>query len=120
MKADRRLSVETRSLLAAYGWRVRMLFQPEWLFKQNGRKLKRVPEDGDPWSAMISPLDPMLDYIDTGQGDTPEEAVLAAFHGRRARQLRGGLPAALCRLEIETELLTAAFKPGGFDRNVPF
>lgn len=106
MKNDRRLTLATRSRLAARGWHVTSLYQPPWRFKPGPRRLARVPNEDDPWSATIHDGECSLHaaHIGTAEGATADEAVRAILDGHS--DLRG----ALGRLEAEIEALAEALR----------
>lgn len=97
--AQAKLAAATRLRLEATGWYVRMLWQPPWLFPDDGRKLKRCSVPTDPWFAYLSDdPEPLADgRTIQGEGATADAAVLAA--------IPYDLRAAMARLEIELDNL---------------
>lgn len=85
MRAKLKLSLETHHRLALAGMHVSSCWQPEGRFVNNGRKLKRVAEECDPWVAQIfypetDPPWPMYaEFVSWGEGATADEAVCDAL-----------------------------------------
>jgi hypothetical protein len=105
-----KLSLETQRALHQESFYISSLYQPESLFRDNGRKLKRVAEAGDPWIAQLfypmdrehpSPIWPL--FIQWGQGDTAEEAVLDAL--RKATGIEGRYRKLECAIGLLMESL---------------
>lgn len=92
-----KLNIETRRALHENNFFVGSLWQPESLFPDDGRRLKRVAQPGDPWIAQIFYPDHYFEngkpcpwwplFIQWGRGDTADAAVADAL--RKARGLEG-------------------------------
>lgn len=78
---DRRVSPLVRQYAEDRGWYVRSLWQPPWLFPDDGRRLKRCAIPSDPWWANLGDHPSALEgkRCAYGAGATPDEAVLAAI-----------------------------------------
>lgn len=103
-----KLSRETLHRLDQAGMHVSSCWQPEGRFVNNGRKLKRVAEECDPWIAQIfypetdPPMPLWASFVSMGEGETADEAVCDAL---------SKLDSAECKLRVlgaEIELLTGA------------
>lgn len=111
-----KLTIETRRALHEDNFFVSSLWQPPSLFPTDGRKLKRVAEQGDPWIAQIFyPEDPTGPcawnplFIQWGRGDTADEAVQDAL--RKAQGVEGRTR----KLAAAIELLTGTLVNGRAD-----
>lgn len=90
-----KLAPETRAALFARNWHVASAHQPQWLFPDDGRRLKRCHIPSDPWHVTICEGSASLlcgRLVGYGTGATADEAVLSLIRSR------GDLRAALGRL----------------------
>lgn len=94
-----RLAAATRLRLESTGWHVRQIWQPPWLFPNDGRRLKNCAIPSDPWWAYLGDHPEPLcgNRCVHGSGATQDEAVLAA--------IPSDLRAAMARLEVEIDNL---------------
>lgn len=78
---QRRVSARVREIAELRGWHIRQVWQPPFLFPDDGRRHKRVAVPSDPWRAALG--DSACPFSGRrmihGQGATPDEAVLAAI-----------------------------------------
>lgn len=100
-----RLSPLTRSVLAYHGLQVFSLYQPQHLFVDDGRKLKRCAQPCDPWQATVfeGPSYLSASHMRTAIAATADEAALAAVRGP------GDLRAALMHLSLAVVDLIASY-----------
>jgi hypothetical protein len=75
---ERRVSALVRRYAEDRGFPFITIRQPQHLFVENGRRLKRCAEPCDPWQAVIS-SERFLGEPYYGIGATPDDAVLAAI-----------------------------------------
>ena len=63
------------------GWHILSLYQPPWLFPDDGRRLKRCAIPTDPWLVTLGNHPSYLQATETrrGQGATADAAVMAAM-----------------------------------------
>lgn len=96
--AKPRLALETQRLLNEKNFYCSSLHQPEGRIPNDGRRLKRVAQKGDPWVAQLfypddafmwgdQPIPWYATFIQWGEGDTADEAVLDAL--RKATGVEG-------------------------------
>jgi hypothetical protein len=76
-----KLSPLMRQYVWDRGWHILQLWQPQRLFPDDGRRLKRCPIPSDPWSAILGDATSYL-YAERrrmGEGATADEAIMAAL-----------------------------------------
>lgn len=72
---SRKVTTLARSYAAERGWEISIVNQPQWLFPDDGRRLKRVAIPSDPyWAYLVRD-----DLCAQGIGASPDEAVIAAI-----------------------------------------
>lgn len=78
---DRRVSPLVRQYVQDKGWHISILWQPPWLFPDDGRRLKRCSIPSDPWFCHLSDSPDLFGgkRCVSGAGATADEAVLAAI-----------------------------------------
>lgn len=97
----------------------RHAYQPEALFPNDGRKLKRCAIPTDPWRITLFRKDEVTwtdrALVGYGEGPTIDDACRVALMSVRARRCFGGLAAAIANLAVELDVLAHAMR-----NDVPF
>ena len=104
MLGRRRVTALTERYAYERGWHILSLYQPPWLFPNDGRRLTRCAIPSDPWQATIGNSPSYLQATDTrtGVAATADDAVLAAMP---EPGIADDLLAAMKRLELAGDSL---------------